>query len=181
MLLLLCTIDPTRTCNSNNLPQFSLFLLLSLSLFFAKSFFRTFDNPFLVLCLLLEPPGPPGKPALVPGSPSSAPDVVTIRWSRPTTDGVSPILGYVVEQRRTGSPHWVRACPSLVQQTELSLSGLEPGWRYQFRIMAENIVGRSESSELSDPLTVTLQRNAISAPRECGQRIQNCCDHWQKR
>uniref|UniRef100_A0A182PH85 Titin n=1 Tax=Anopheles epiroticus TaxID=199890 RepID=A0A182PH85_9DIPT len=112
-----------------------------------------------------QPPGPPGKPALVPGSPSSAPDVVTIRWSRPTTDGGSPILGYVVEQRRTGSPHWVRACPSLVQQTELSLSGLEPGWRYQFRVMAENIVGRSESSELSDPLTVTLQRNAISAPR----------------
>ncbi|XP_049297421.1 titin homolog isoform X1 [Anopheles funestus] len=112
-----------------------------------------------------EPPSAPGKPALVPGSPSSAPDIVTIRWSRPTTDGGSPILGYVVEQRRTGSPHWVRTCPSLVQQTELSLSGLEPGWRYQFRVMAENIVGRSESSELSDPLTVTLQRNAISAPR----------------
>uniref|UniRef100_A0A182QW40 Titin n=1 Tax=Anopheles farauti TaxID=69004 RepID=A0A182QW40_9DIPT len=112
-----------------------------------------------------EPPAAPGKPALVPGSPSSAPDVVTIRWSRPLSDGGSPILGYVVEQRRTGSPHWVRACPSLVQQTELSLSGLEPGWRYQFRVMAENIVGRSESSELSDPLTVTLQRSAISAPR----------------
>uniref|UniRef100_A0A182WJ22 Titin n=1 Tax=Anopheles minimus TaxID=112268 RepID=A0A182WJ22_9DIPT len=112
-----------------------------------------------------EPPSPPGKPALVPGSPSSAPDIVTIRWNRPGTDGGSPILGYVVEQRRTGSPHWVRTCPSLVQQTELSLSGLEPGWRYQFRVMAENIVGRSESSELSDPLTVTLQRNAISDPR----------------
>ncbi|XP_035789269.1 titin homolog isoform X1 [Anopheles albimanus] len=112
-----------------------------------------------------EPPAPPGKPTLVPGTPSSAPDVVTIRWTRPATDGGSPILGYVVEQRRTGSPHWVRACPSLVQQTELSLSGLEPGWRYQFRVMADNIVGRSESSEPSDPLTVTLQRNAISAPR----------------
>ncbi|KFB35641.1 AGAP007556-PA-like protein [Anopheles sinensis] len=112
-----------------------------------------------------EPPAPPGKPVLVPGTPSSAPDIVTIRWNRPPTDGGSPILGYVVEQRRTGSPHWVRTCPSLIQQTELSLSGLEPGWRYQFRVMAENIVGRSESSELSDPLTVTLQRNAISAPR----------------
>ncbi|XP_058123603.1 serine/arginine repetitive matrix protein 2 [Anopheles ziemanni] len=112
-----------------------------------------------------EPPAPPGKPVLVPGTPSSAPDIVTIRWNRPPTDGGSPILGYVVEQRRTGSPHWVRPCPSLIQQTELSLSGLEPGWRYQFRVMAENIVGRSESSELSDPLTVTLQRNAISAPR----------------
>ncbi|XP_050090842.1 titin homolog isoform X2 [Anopheles aquasalis] len=112
-----------------------------------------------------EPPAPPGKPTLVPGTPSSAPDVVTIRWTRPPTDGGSPILGYVVEQRRTGSPHWVRACPSLVQQTELSLSGLEPGWRYQFRVMADNIVGRSDCSEPSDPLTVTLQRNAISAPR----------------
>ncbi|XP_052862718.1 muscle M-line assembly protein unc-89 isoform X2 [Anopheles cruzii] len=112
-----------------------------------------------------EPPAPPGKPTLVPGSPSSAPDIVTIRWTRPPTDGGSAILGYVVEQRRTGSPHWVRACPSLVLQTELSLSGLEPGWRYQFRVMADNIVGRSDASEASDPLTVTLQRNAISAPR----------------
>ena len=65
----------------------------------------------------------------------------------------------------SGSPHWVRACPQLVQFTELALSGLEPGWRYQFRIIAENAVGRSEPSEPSDPLTVTLQRNAISAPR----------------
>lgn len=64
-----------------------------------------------------------------------------------------------------GSPHWVRATPQLVQFTELALSGLEPGWRYQFRIIAENAVGKSEPSEPSDPLTVTLQRNAISAPR----------------
>lgn len=65
----------------------------------------------------------------------------------------------------SGSPHWVRACPQLVQFTELALSGLEPGWRYQFRVIAENAVGKSDPSEPSDPLTVTLQRNAISAPR----------------
>lgn len=65
----------------------------------------------------------------------------------------------------SGSPHWVRACPQLVQFTELALSGLEPGWRYQFRVIAENAVGKSQPSEASDPLTVTLQRNAISAPR----------------
>lgn len=91
--------------------------------------------------------------------------MVTIRWDRPKTDGGSPISGYLVEHRRTGSPHWVRAHPSLVSSAELALSGLEPGWRYQFRITAENIVGPSGPSELSDPLTVTLQRNAISPPR----------------
>lgn len=93
------------------------------------------------------------------------PDVVTIRWDRPKTDGGAPILGYLVEHRRTGSPHWVRAYPNLVPTPDLALSGLEPGWRYQFRITAENVVGKSEASEVSDPLTVTLQRNAITAPR----------------
>lgn len=114
--------------------------------------------------LLLEPPSTPGKPILV-SSDCDTPDVVTIRWDRPKTDGGAPILGYLVEHRRTGSPHWVRAFPNLVPTPDLALSGLEPGWRYQFRITAQNVVGKSESSEVSDPLTVTLQRNAITAPR----------------
>lgn len=113
-----------------------------------------------------EPPSPPGKPMLVPGTPnSSAPDIVTLRWKRPMSDGGSPILGYIVEHRRTGSPHWVRATAVLIQATELSFSGLEPGWRYQFRVTAQNIVGQSDVSELSDALTVTLQRAAIAPPR----------------
>lgn len=115
----------------------------------------------------------PGKPTLVPGDAETAPDVVTIRWEKPLTDGGAPILGYLVEHRRTGSPHWVRATPGLVPYTELTLSGLEPGWRYQFRVAAENIVGLSPPSELSDGLTVTLQRTAISVPRFV-QELEDC-------
>lgn len=107
---------------------------------------------------------PPGKPYLVPQS-DSTPDIVTIRWTKPLSDGGSPITGYLVEHKRTGSPHWVRATPLLVPFPELTLSGLEPGWRYQFRISAENAVGMSDPGELSEPLTVTLQRSAITAPR----------------
>lgn len=90
---------------------------------------------------------------------------MTIRWVPPINDGGSPITGYLVEHRRTGSPHWVRATPLLVPFAELTLSGLEPGWRYQFRVSAENAVGMSDPGELSEPLTVTLQRSAITAPR----------------
>ncbi|KAM7355445.1 myomesin and myosin binding protein [Cochliomyia hominivorax] len=111
-----------------------------------------------------ERPSPPGRPLLIPLS-DLQPDVVNLRWERPKLDGGSPITGYVVEHRRMGSPHWVRATPIPVTRCDVSISGLEPGWRYQFRVFAENIVGRSEPSELSDILTVTLQRNAISVPR----------------
>ncbi|XP_037933060.1 muscle M-line assembly protein unc-89 [Teleopsis dalmanni] len=111
-----------------------------------------------------ERPSPPGRPILIPLS-DQQPDVVNLSWERPKVDGGSPITGYVVEHRRMGSPHWVRATPTPVPRCEVSISGLEPGWRYQFRVFAENIVGRSDASELSDALTVTLQRNAISVPR----------------
>ncbi|KAK4877375.1 hypothetical protein RN001_009881 [Aquatica leii] len=109
-------------------------------------------------------PGPPGKPQLVSES-ELTPDVVTIRWDPSKFDGGSPIIGYLVEHRRYGSPHWVRATPQLVRFTEISLSGLEPGWRYQFRVSAENAVGLSVPGELSELLTVTLQRSAVAAPR----------------
>uniref|UniRef100_A0A1I8NU34 Titin n=1 Tax=Stomoxys calcitrans TaxID=35570 RepID=A0A1I8NU34_STOCA len=111
-----------------------------------------------------ERPSPPGRPLLIALS-EQQPDVVSLRWERPRLDGGSPITGYIVEHRRMGSPHWVKATPIPVSNCDVSISGLEPGWRYQFRVFAENVVGRSDPSELSDVLTVTLQRNAISVPR----------------
>ncbi|XP_063235506.1 titin homolog [Bacillus rossius redtenbacheri] len=110
------------------------------------------------------PPAPPGKPAIAPGSPKNQPDLVTLRWEPPVNDGGAPVRGYLVEHRRTGSPHWVRATPDLVVGTAVTLSGLEPGWRYQFRVSAENCAGLSDPSELSEPLTVTLSRQGALAP-----------------
>lgn len=112
----------------------------------------------------VDTPFPPGKPYL-PLDLDSTPDLITIRWDKPFKDGGAPISGYLIEHRRVGSPHWVKATPALVQATELTLGGLEPGWRYQFRIFAENVAGLSDPSELSEPLTVTLQRATITAPR----------------
>lgn len=112
----------------------------------------------------LDRPGAPGKPELVAGL-EATPDVVTIRWDKPKYDGGAPVTGYLVEHRRTGSPHWTQATPLLISATELSLSGLEPGWRYQFRVSCRNTVGMSDPGEVSEPLTVTLQRNVVTAPK----------------
>lgn len=74
------------------------------------------------------------------------------------------VTGYIVEHRRTTSPHWVKATPGKVQHNRLTLSGLEPGWRYQFRIKAVNSYGHSEPSDVSDPVTMTVHRTAVVAP-----------------
>ncbi|XP_072764145.1 uncharacterized protein [Anoplolepis gracilipes] len=107
-------------------------------------------------------PAPPGKPILISGTDETQPDVVAIRWERSPSNGGSAIVGYLVEHRRLGSSHWVRSSSGLCAFPELTLSGLEPGWRYQFRVRAQNAVGLSRPSEISEPLTVTLQRAAAA-------------------
>jgi hypothetical protein len=75
--------------------------------------------------------------------------------------------GYVVEHRKAGTPHWIRATTDLVLQPQLELSGLEPGWRYQFRVTAENAADLlSDPGEMSLPLTVArAYRPATMAPQ----------------
>lgn len=87
---------------------------------------------------------------------------MAIRWERSPSNGGSAIVGYLVEHRRLGSSHWVRSSSDLCAFPELTLSGLQPGWRYQFRVRAQNAVGLSRPSEISEPLTVTLQRAAAT-------------------
>lgn len=92
-------------------------------------------------------------------------DVLAVKWDRPNTDGGSPIIGYLVEHRRIGSPLWIKATTTLIPYPEFPIANLEPGWRYQFRVFAQNVVGMSESSLFSDPIAVSLQRNASAPPQ----------------
>lgn len=69
-----------------------------------------------------------------------------------------------MEHRRTISPHWVKAVPGKIDKHYLTLSGLEPGCRYQFRVKAVNSLGHSPPSVVSDPVTMTVHRTAIVAP-----------------
>lgn len=107
-----------------------------------------------------ESPSAPGKPMLLPTY-DTPPEALTIKWERPNTDGGSPIIGYLVEQRRIGSPTWTKAAASLVPYPELVISALEPGRRYQFRVFAQNVVGISESSLFSDPIAIPLPNSNV--------------------
>lgn len=55
--------------------------------------------------------------------------MIVIKWERPNTDGGSPIIGYLVEQRRVGSPTWTKTSNTLVPYPEMTLSCIDPTWR----------------------------------------------------
>ncbi|XP_066595485.1 muscle M-line assembly protein unc-89 isoform X2 [Prorops nasuta] len=100
-------------------------------------------------------PAPPGKPILVTGTDDSR-TLVTLSWERSHYNGGAAITGYVVEQRTSGSTNWIKSSPSFCTYPELTLGNLQPGFRYLFRVRAQNFMGLSEPSEVSDPLAVTL-------------------------
>lgn len=109
-------------------------------------------------------PAAPGKPHITPILSDDEPNAITLRWAAPAHDGGAPLQGYQVECNRLGSPDWIRTAPPVVARPELVLTGLGPPHRYQFRVAALNIVGRSEYSEVSDILTVNSERGLQEAP-----------------
>jgi hypothetical protein len=94
-------------------------------------------------------PGTPSAPRFVGATPhcSSA----TVTWQPPTTDGASPILGYVI---------WVRVGNQLVttanagpSDTSATVTGLTNGTTYAITVSAVNAVGSGPES--APPVSVT--------------------------
>lgn len=52
----------------------------------------------------LDTPGPPGQPEAI----AATDDSITLQWSRPISDGGSPIQGYVLEKKEEGTSNWVK-------------------------------------------------------------------------
>uniref|UniRef100_A0A8C5R3F8 Titin n=1 Tax=Leptobrachium leishanense TaxID=445787 RepID=A0A8C5R3F8_9ANUR len=95
----------------------------------------------------ISPPGPPINPKLKDKSRETA-DLV---WTKPTRDGGSPILGYVVECQKSGTAKWDRINKDdLIRQCAFRVPGLIEGNEYRFRIKAANIVGEGEPRELPE-------------------------------
>lgn len=92
-------------------------------------------------------------------------DGCVLTWKPPEDDGGAEITNYVVEKRDVKTNAWVPVS-SFVPGTSCIVSKLEEGHEYEFRVMAENVNGRS------DPLTTdaaVLAKDPFGTPGKPGK------------
>ena len=71
-------------------------------------------------------------------------DNVKIAWQPPTETGGSPITGYSVDFREWGREVW-SPVTALTAKTTLRVSNLRKRASYQFRVIAENVIGSGKA------------------------------------
>lgn len=72
-----------------------------------------------------------------------------LKWQAPSSDGGSPITNYVVEKRDVRRKTW-QAVDTTVKELKYTVTPLNEGSLYVFRVAAENAVGMGEFCELED-------------------------------
>lgn len=85
---------------------------------------------------------------------------ITLHWDAPASAGSSPITGYYVlyDMVGYGGSHLVPGC-SPTQSTQCTISGLDNGTSYWFRVRAANAVGKGDDS----PEVVATPNGPVSA------------------
>ncbi len=107
----------------------------------------------------VRPSGPPDVPTNAVATPGAA--SAKVYWTEPANDGGSPITGYVVQVRRTGSFSSVSCSAS-----PCTVNGLINGASYTFAVSAQNALGSSGQSALSRsvvPVAVPPAPTGVSA------------------
>ena len=97
-----------------------------------------------------EPKDIPCAPSVVCVSDSSNTSI-SLEWSRPPDDGGLDVLGYIIEMVKGEDTEWKRVNTELVGETNYTVTGLQTGVDYRFRVAAVNHVGRGEDKETPEP------------------------------
>lgn len=90
-------------------------------------------------------------PPRFPVSDNIGHDSLALSWKAPVWDGGSNITNYIVEKREQPMSTWIRV--GSTRFTTMAVTSLTPGHQYEFRVFAENVYGRSDSSEISSMIT----------------------------
>ncbi|CAH8526186.1 unnamed protein product [Heterobilharzia americana] len=112
------------------------------------------------------------NPSTEPGAPGSieVADVdansVTLEWSKPKSDGGSKINGYVIEYRPVNGGNWEKAPTGPIKGNSATVTGLSPGEKYVFRVLAKNDVGTSEPSSATRPVECKPKYVPAGSPGE---------------
>ncbi|CAH8497134.1 unnamed protein product [Schistosoma turkestanicum] len=112
------------------------------------------------------------NPSTTPGAPGNVEvaDVdansVTLEWSKPRSDGGSKINGYVIEYRPVNGGSWEKAPTGPIRGNSGTVTGLSPGEKYVFRVLAKNDIGTSEPSSSTRPIECKPKYVPAGSPSE---------------
>ena len=90
-------------------------------------------------------PSPPATPEVSKIKATS----MTVSWTPPSSDGGSPITGYVLEKCDVSTGRWVPVNRAPIRETSLVVDQLREKSEYCFRVVALNVAGESKPSEPS--------------------------------
>lgn len=103
-------------------------------------------NPF-------DEPDKPGRPDPI----NWDKDFVDLAWEPPKNDGGAPIQKYIIQMRDKSGRSWIDAATIAGDKVKGTVTGVQEGHEYEFRVVAVNKAGPSDPSDVS--------KSVIAKPR----------------
>ncbi|XP_050099300.1 twitchin isoform X8 [Anopheles aquasalis] len=113
-----------------------------------------------------DPPSQPGTPVRV----ETTEDTITISWTKPASNGGSPVTHYIVEKKLATEGHWSKVQQGTLKDLMCKVTGLSENHEYVFRVAAVNAAGTSPYSNPSDPIMVSAAFTAPKITSDIGMR-----------
>ncbi|KPU74929.1 uncharacterized protein Dana_GF19006, isoform G [Drosophila ananassae] len=108
---------------------------------------------------VLDRPGPPSNLR----ADEFSGDSLTLYWNPPKDDGGSPIQNYIIEKKEAHSPTWNKVS-SYCTVPFVRIRNLTINKEYDFRVIAENKYGQSDSANTSEPIKARHPFDVPNAP-----------------
>ncbi|XP_055900297.1 twitchin-like isoform X6 [Biomphalaria glabrata] len=89
---------------------------------------------------------------------------VTLKWTKPKTDGGKKLEGYVIEYKEPSSNRWKAYNDVPIKENMGTVKGLDNDKEYEFRVRAKNAAGLGNPSDSTGPVQVKPKYVKPSTP-----------------